>query len=192
MKYKYEKYYLPILLFSLFIVLMYTKRINEGFDNSNGPTLAQITNPLLGDGVIKCYDYTDETKQKQYTLYDYMKPGFIPLTKSDSNIDVNNGEEHVTIIPCKRVRLKVFENRSNINNGDPHDFKYALSLHDINNLDACDFKDNKHPLDNTVCEGFGDMMDYVDQNFDIVSLLYISFLIFLLLIIVLNIRKKLV
>ena len=188
MKYKYEKYYLPFLLFSLFIVLMYTKNISEGFDDT-GPTLAQVTNPLLEGGIVKCYDHTDETKNTQYTLYEYMKPGFIPLSQVNE-IDVNNGEKNVTIIPCKRVRLKMFKNRSNISNGDPNDFKYAISLHDINNLDACDFDNNRHPLTNNMCEGFGNMMNYVDDNYDIVSMLYISFLIMLIFIILFRLREK--
>ena len=190
MTYKYEKYYLPILLFSLFVVLMYTAKMREGFDDS-GPTLAQITNPLLQGGIIKCYDHTDETKNKQYTLYEYMKPGFIPISDTKESIDVNNGEENVTIIPCKRVRLKLFDNNQNISNGDPNDFKYALSLHDIDNLDACDFMNNKHPLTDKLCEGFGNMMEHIDMKYDIVSLLYVSFLIMLLLIILNGLWNKL-
>ena len=61
--------------FSLFVVLMYTAKMREGFDDS-GPTLAQITNPLLLEGeLLNVMIIQMKTKNKQYTLYEYMKPG---------------------------------------------------------------------------------------------------------------------
>jgi hypothetical protein len=189
MNYKYEKYYLPIILFSLFVVLIYSQKNHEGFDN--GPIAAKPSNQLLQtDADIKCYDYEDETKEKQYTLYEYMKPGFIPMDNNYSDIDVNNGEENVTIVPCKRVRLKNFKNNDNTRNGDPNDYKYALSLYDIKYLDACDFDDNKHPFTNMRCEGFTNFIQNVDEKYDAVDLLYIVFLMILTFIIFVKFSRK--
>ena len=203
MSLRYKKYVTIIVLFSLFLTLFMVNNISnveiiEHYNNikesmQNKPELRylniNINNNVNSENtILKCQDNEDENKE--YILYKYDNFSvFNPI----SNTSTGNIENNV-INKCMKVKLKDFYNDKNTLFGEEDDGKYALSMSNIDRLNACDFEDGKNPINNSICnsviETFNSSINNIDKNFDIVNVLFYVLLIFLFIHIIKNIIIK--
>lgn len=183
---KYEKYYTIIVLFSIFIIL-YFINVDQHIENFEVAPELRMVNVNGQDIRVKCYDEKDKDKKTQYTLYQYNK---MPkdLLKMMENLP-SSSKETQPIQPCMRVALKHHQNEDNLKNGDPNDYKYALTMDNLGRLSACEFKDDVNPVNKTQCEKEG-FLSYIDNEYDIVNILYHALYVMLLLIIIVEFKRK--
>ena len=204
MSLRYKKYVTLIVLFTLFLTLFMVNNISnvdiiEHYNNikesmQTKPELRYLNININNDmnssnTILKCQDKDDE--DTEYILYKYENYSvFNPMTNNNNNSEFTNN----VINKCMKVKLKNFHNDKNTLFGEEDDGKYALSVNNIDRLNACDFEDGKNPINNSICnsgiETFQTKMNSIDKHFDIVNVLFFILLTFLFIYIIKNIINK--
>lgn len=200
----YHKYSFLIILFALFLILYtsnsrrsvietYTSIADSIKDNISNvrphPAIPNIqVNGNYIDTPLICESSSDP--DVKYTMYRYNK---LTVDGVKNNTQTNNSPE--VIKKCMRVMLKDFKNKDNIYYNDPDDDMYALSVDNIEKLNACEFEGDKNPITNEECtstiEMFYNKVNNVEKKYDIVNITYFAFLFILFSSISVSVFKKL-
>ena len=105
--------------------------------------------------LLKCQDKDDE--ETEYILYKYENYSVFNPMSNTSDGDFTNK----VINKCMKVKLKNFYNYNNTKFGEEDDGKYALSVNNIDRLNACEFEDDKNPINNSIC---GNALNHFKQK----------------------------